>query len=56
MVWGLFLVGEVGVVLWLVGPVGCLWWGSVLFFLLGGIRAQRALPPLGEGHVILFFI
>ena len=27
VVWGLSLVGGVGVVLGLVGPVGCPWWG-----------------------------
>ena len=40
-VWRLSLVDVVGVVLGLVGPGGCPWWGSVSLLLLGGVSRPR---------------
>ena len=56
MVKGLSLVGETGVVLGLVGPVGYPWWWSVLLVISTWrcFRARGVPPPLGEGVFFLF--
>ena len=46
MAWGLSLAGVVGVVLGLVGPVGCPWWGSVVVVIMG-----LASPWCGHGFL-----
>ena len=57
MAWGLSLAGGVGVVLGLVGPVGCLWWVYVdVTFYTAVFRVRGALPPLDVGTFSWFLM